>query len=353
VRILVVDDDAVFREELGDLLREEHHRVELAASVPKAVEWLEREEADIVLTDLKMPRHGGLELLREVRSRWPNTLVVVVTGFASVDTALEAMKAGAFDYVRKPFRIEQLRQTLDLAGQQRAFDSPSLANRDPVAEARELARRGDLEVLLVGETAPKATPHLHFEKLDPDQPSLLVDHVREFVATRPRSAVVIGAVESMLERHRLEEILSVLDQLRELMEGHGPLRVGFDPSRTSPAVVTAVGGTVTADETQDTMEALANPIRRKALQRVANASASFGELMAAAGIDDSPKMSFHVRKLVEAGLLTHEGEMYRLTARGSAVLRLLTDATLLPPPGGTSNRAFAKAPPEANGPHRA
>ncbi len=351
MRVLVVDDDAVFREELGELLRDERHQVEVAPSVGKALEWLEREEADVVLTDLRMPRHSGLELLREVRARWPRTLVIVITGFASVDTALEAMKAGAFDYVRKPFRIEALRATLELAAQQRAFAPPRDAERDPSAEARALARPGDVEVLYLASASPRATAHLHYAALDPGDLAAAVDLVRSFVGEHPRAAVVIADVGPALARHRLNDVLGALDSMRALLEGHGPLRVGFDPGQVSPAVATAVGGAVAAEETQSTMEALANPIRRKALERVAHAPAAFGELMAAAGLDDSPKMSFHLRKLVDAGLLVHEGEKYRLTARGSAVLRLLTDATLLPPTGAASNRAFAHAD-SASGPPR-
>jgi CheY-like chemotaxis protein len=345
VRILVVDDDAVFREELADLLRDEKHEVGVAPSVGKALEWLAQQEADIVLTDLKMPRRGGLELLREVRIRWPRTLVVMITGFGSIDSALDAMKAGAFDYLRKPFRIEQLRATLELAGQQRSFDSPRESVRDAAAEARELARSGEFEVLFCAGAAPKPVPHLHFERLDPGSPVSLVDRVREFAAEHPRCAVVVAGLETMLERHRLEEVLAMLEQLRAILEGHGPLRVGFDPSRVSSGVATALGGTVAAAETQSTIEALANPIRRKALERLAQAPAPFGELMAAAGMDDSPKMAFHLRKLVEAGLLTHDGTTYRLTARGSAALSLLSGATLLPPAAGESNRAFAQASP--------
>jgi DNA-binding response OmpR family regulator len=345
MRVLVVDDDAVFREELSDLLREDAHDVHTAQNVAKAIEWLEHEEADVVLTDLKMPRQNGLVLLQEIRARWPRTCVVMITGYATIDTALEAMKAGAFDYLRKPFRIEELRSSLQLAAQQRAFEAPADASRDPAAEARELARSGSAEVLYIGQTAPRPAAHLHFEVLDPAQPSALVDHVRRFVDEHPRPAVVIGGIESILAQHRLEDVLGVLDQLRTILRDRGPLRVGFDPARLSAGVASAVGDAVAAEENQGMWEALANPIRRKALQRTATGSASFGELMAAAGLDDSPKMSFHLRRLLDAGLLRHEGESYRLTSRGSAVLNLLTDATLLPPRGGEANRAFPQGAP--------
>jgi CheY-like chemotaxis protein len=347
VRLLVVDDDAVFREELAELLRDDGHTTTAVPSVPKAIEFLEHEEVDLVLTDLKMPRHGGLELLREVRARWPRTLVVVVTGFATVETALDAMKLGAFDYVQKPFRVEQVRETLRLAGQEHEFAVPRDAARDPLEEARALAAGGQHEVLLFVDHGPAPEAHLHVEPLDPAHPSALVDRAETFVSDHPNAAVVIAGVERLVEDHKLEDIVGVLDRLRRALEGHGPLRISFNPRRLARPAAVALAGAVAAGETHATLEALANPIRRKVLERLAEAPCSFGETMAAAGLDDSPKMSFHLRRLVESGLITHEAERYRLTARGEAATRLLADATFLPPSGRSGNLAFAgaKAPP--------
>ncbi len=349
MRILVVDDDAVFREEFAELLRDDGHEVAVAASAMKATEWLERQEADVVLTDLRMPRQSGLELLREIRGRWPRTLVVMITGFATIDTALEAMRAGAFDYLRKPFRLEQVRAALQLVALERAYEAPREVQRDPWREARDLASRGEHDVLYFGEPPSKAPARVEAVPFDPADPSALVGRTESFLAEHPRGAVVISGIERMLERHRLEDIVAMLDRLRSLLEGHGPLRVGFDPARVSPSQAAAVGAAVAADETHTALEALANPIRRKVLERAANGPASFGEAMAAAGLDDSPKLSFHLRKLVDAGLLVHEGDVYRLTARGKAAVRLLVDATFLPPLGSEGNVAFADAPRRASG----
>jgi len=340
VRILVVDDDTVFRDELTEILRDDGHTVAAAPSVQKALEVLEHEEVDVVLTDLKMPRQGGLELLREVRKRWPRTFVVMVTGYATVETALEAMKLGAFDYLRKPFRVEQVRETLQLVAQEREFESPPEAYRDPVREARALAAGGRHEVLLLTEHPIPSEPHLHVEALDPENPNRLTERTEAFLIDHSNAAVVLSGVERLLEHHRLEDIVSVLDRLRKDLAGHGPLRVGFNPHRVPPAAAVALGGAVSADETHTTLEALANPIRRKALLRLSEGPASFGDAMEAAGLDDSPKMAFHLRKMVDAGLALHEGETYRLTSRGEAGARLLRDATFLPPTGDSGNFAF-------------
>ncbi len=336
----MVDDDSVFREELSDLLRDDGHTVAAAASVQKALESLEHDEVEVVLSDLKMPRQGGLELLREVRKRWPRTLVVMVTGYATVETALEAMKLGAFDYLRKPFRVEQVRETLQLVAQEREFESPPEAYRDPVREARALAAGGRHEVLLLTDHPIPAESHLYVEPLDPENPNRLTERTEAFLADHDNGAVVVSGIERLLEHHRLEDIVAVLDRLRKDLVGHGPLRVGFNPRRIPPAAAVALGSAVSADETHATLEALANPIRRKALLRLAEGPASFGDAMQAAGLDDSPKMAFHLRKMVDAGLALHEGETYRLTTRGEAGARLLRDATFLPPAGDSGNLAF-------------
>jgi ActR/RegA family two-component response regulator/DNA-binding transcriptional ArsR family regulator len=340
VRLLLVDDDAVFRQELSDLMEQDGHQVVAAPSVPKAVEALEHDVFDVIFTDLRMPRHSGLDLLREVRQRWPRTLVVVITGFATVETAIEAMKLGAFDYVRKPFQIDQVHQTLELARQEHEFSAPRGAFTDPEEMARTLATDADHPVLFFGERAPEGLAHVVFERLDPADPTQLVYRTSTFVAQYPGGAVVVAGAERLLDGHRLEDIAAILDRTRGELAGHGSLRVGFDPRKVSSAAAMALGGAVTSRETHETLEALANPIRRRILRRLLDGPASFSEAMKAAGLDDSPKMSFHMRKLVDGGLAVHEQEAYRLTERGKAASEIVREVTFLPPSESGANLAF-------------
>jgi DNA-binding response OmpR family regulator/DNA-binding transcriptional ArsR family regulator len=342
VRLLVVDDDRVFREELGELLRDDGHSVAVEGSVAKALEALGAAEFDVVLTDLKMPRTSGMELLREVRARWPRTLVVMITGFATIETALEAMKAGAFDYVRKPFRLDQVRETLRLADQEREFEAPPGSAREPVVEARNLAADGAHEILFLGDPPPAAEPHLHTAPLTPQDLAGIADRCRAFLADHPNGGIVIAGAERLVAVHRLEDVVALFGQLRGALAGRGPLRVAFNPRRVPASVATALAGSVAPEETHATLEALANPIRRSVLQRLLEGPAPFSEAMRAAGLDDSPKISFHLRKLVEAGLLRHDGELYRLTARGEAAVALLRDAAFLPPSSDADNLAFPR-----------
>jgi DNA-binding NtrC family response regulator len=106
--ILVVDDEAILREDLKAFLQGKGHRVRAAADGRKALVLLEEEEAALVITDLRMPGLDGLELLERVRTDHPDTQVMVLTAYASVETAIEALRQGAADYLLKPLEYEEL-----------------------------------------------------------------------------------------------------------------------------------------------------------------------------------------------------------------------------------------------------
>ncbi len=102
-RILVVDDELSIRISLGDLLKRDGYQVEVAESAESALEMLKAQSFDLLMVDVKMPGMDGLEMLERVREDDPDTTVVVMTAYGSIDSAVQAMKLGAIDYVVKPF----------------------------------------------------------------------------------------------------------------------------------------------------------------------------------------------------------------------------------------------------------
>src|SRR5262245_39959150 len=101
-RVLIVEDEAYVRDSLAEMLRARGYDVDTASGPPAAVRSLERAPVDVVLSDLKMPGGGGLELLRLVRASWAELPVVILTGYGNVSSAVECLRAGATDYVLKP-----------------------------------------------------------------------------------------------------------------------------------------------------------------------------------------------------------------------------------------------------------
>src|SRR5712692_2969774 len=107
-RVLVVDDEKVIREILSDFLTMEGYVVRTVDNGESALRELQRRSYNLVLSDLKMPGMGGLELLAKIAELKTNVLTVIMTGFGTVETAIEAMKKGAYDYILKPFKIEEV-----------------------------------------------------------------------------------------------------------------------------------------------------------------------------------------------------------------------------------------------------
>src|SRR5512138_418444 len=120
-RILVVDDELSMREFLEILLRKRDHEVLTVASLPAALAVAQEGDLDLVVTDLRLGDASGLELLREVKARAPATEVVIITAFATAENAVQAMKLGAYDYVLKPFKVDEIKLVVAKALERRAL----------------------------------------------------------------------------------------------------------------------------------------------------------------------------------------------------------------------------------------
>lgn len=107
IQSVIIDDDRSIGEVLEEVVSTEGVSVQVFTDGREAVRYIERQPVDIVITDLKMPNLGGLEILDFARQVNPETVVIIITGYASLETAIEAVKKGAYDYIRKPFKLEE------------------------------------------------------------------------------------------------------------------------------------------------------------------------------------------------------------------------------------------------------
>jgi CheY-like chemotaxis protein len=111
VRILIADDDDVCREILLDTIRWSGVEVVLVGDGLEALTQLGLRAFDILITDLNMPRMDGLTLLKKAREQYPDLLTIIITGYGSLESAIEAVRLGAYDYLQKPFKIEEMTVT--------------------------------------------------------------------------------------------------------------------------------------------------------------------------------------------------------------------------------------------------
>jgi DNA-binding NtrC family response regulator len=108
-KILVVDDEPLIRESLYEILRIEGYHVQMAQSGQEAVQLLEKSAFDIVVTDFKLPKMSGMDLLSAIKKDYPKTELIMITGYGSIETAVEAMKKGAYDYITKPINDNEIK----------------------------------------------------------------------------------------------------------------------------------------------------------------------------------------------------------------------------------------------------
>jgi len=140
--LLIVEDEVTLCESLVRVLRREGHQVRGVHSAEDALEAMESSSFDLMITDIILPEMGGLELLRRARRQSPDMVTIVMTAYASTETAVEALRAGAFDYIMKPIIHEEIRKIVENALRQRALASENLLLK------RQVARSYDFENII-------------------------------------------------------------------------------------------------------------------------------------------------------------------------------------------------------------
>ena len=228
-RILVADDEAGIREFMEDALAGDGHEVETAADGDAAARALDRRSFDLLITDLRMPGQSGLSLLRKVRAEQPEVQVIVLTAHGTVDTAVEAMKLGAFDYLQKPIggpdelsllatRALERRRLLDVEARalrgggatavELTYGDPRMT---PVVLSIGKVARTNATVLLLGESGSGkevAARAIH---------ALSDRHARPFMAVNC-AAITETLLESELFGHEKGAFTGATDRRRGLIE---------------------------------------------------------------------------------------------------------------------------------------
>jgi DNA-binding NtrC family response regulator len=166
--ILVVDDEQPMREACREALSSEGFLLAEAATGRSALELLARQEFDLLLLDLKMPQVDGMQILRALREQSPGTATVVITGYASIDTAVEAMKLGAADFLPKPFTPEVLRLTV-----RRVLNGERMARENQLLRSQlEECRGGNYQ--LIGQSEVMRQIHELVQRAGPTDSTVLI-----------------------------------------------------------------------------------------------------------------------------------------------------------------------------------
>jgi DNA-binding NtrC family response regulator len=143
-KALVIDDEQIVLESVSALLTDEGFEVDTSLDGRQGLDWAIERSYDVVLTDIRMPDIGGMKVLRDVKRINPTLPVIMITGYASVESAVQAMKLGAAEYIEKPFEPEQLLDAVSRAlGISKEAEEQGLIHREEVAKVLDRAESDD------------------------------------------------------------------------------------------------------------------------------------------------------------------------------------------------------------------
>lgn len=316
MKILVADDDTTLRSELASLLREDGHEVVTAADGAEALHIVDRESFDVALLDLRMPKATGLEVLHRLRVVRPETAVVMITGQGTIDAAVEAMKAGAIDFVEKPYDVDALQRTLQTVEEERQARAMLGATAGETTIAQMLSDAGSRHALLAvlgpGAEPPRAARVLRIDQegrppdvFAPKQLYHLNAAIESYVGGIDRP-IVFAADLGMLEAlHGREDVKAWIRQVSARCAAKGGAMV---LSHVDPAFASEVEedreAAAPSEALQAMLESLANPIRRAVVAFVsASGPVAYSAILKKNFVDSSSKLSFHLQKLQTDGLL--------------------------------------------------
>ncbi len=163
-KVLIIDDEKSIRSTLKEILEYEHYQVEEAAEGSEGISKAEKEKYDLILCDIKMPKMDGLEVLEKLQEKCPDVPVVMISGHGNIDTAVEAIKKGAFDFISKPLDLNRLFITL-----RNALDRSSL-----ITETKALKKKMTRNTPMIGESEPIVNIRKMITRIAPTEARVLI-----------------------------------------------------------------------------------------------------------------------------------------------------------------------------------
>ena len=166
-RILVADDEQSMREFLDIMLKKEGYKVSLASNGEEVLKLIDKDLFDLILLDIRMPKLDGIGVLKKIKTASPETIVIMITAYASADTAIKAMKEGAYDYITKPFKVDEIKLIIKNALEKKNLQKENLLLKQVV---RDRYRFGSI----IGQSSKMLALYDLLEKIAPTKTNILI-----------------------------------------------------------------------------------------------------------------------------------------------------------------------------------
>ncbi len=328
-KILFVDDDASILDAAKTALEVYGYTVITAQSGMECLEKIG--DADIVFLDIKMPGMDGIEVLKRIKKSNPMLPVAMITAYATVDTAIEAMKEGAFDYIRKPFDIEELEGSILAAIEEIKFEGLKKIEseeEDYFEKFKKMVKKGKgLCITKDGDALEDIENASVISMMEQWQPKSL-ENLKEEISNSLEGNIIIliTNVEYLLERNSLVEARNFLEWLyRKASLNRGMLILSADLKSVDDDKKIELQDLIADIHLGMISDSISNYLRRQIIQLLSNKEKySFTKIAQILDIKDNPKLSFHLKKLRDDGVIEQDNEKkYFLSRVGEEIAGIL------------------------------
>ncbi|MFX0172673.1 MAG: response regulator [Candidatus Hodarchaeota archaeon] len=346
MRILIVDDNKTFLEKLEKILILESHEIRSALSGNEAIKLTSKQEFDLLLTDLKMGDISGIDLIRILKDQELDIMSIVITGYGTIDSAVEAMKAGAYDYLLKPFEISNLKAKIKEVEKElklrKTLSQPVIINESVIQDSIAQINIDEYSTpfLIVSDVdSDEISSNLDIDEvtkvrigyndglnaISPSKLHLIYDKIEEFVTAHDKGTIIFKGIEELVKTHNWAYVKRFIDNIyTEILSSNFSMIIFVnDESESddlSQSLLHDALSLLSVQAFDNIVSIISHPLRKNIINLLKpQGKLNFNKIIEDLEIESSSGLAFHIKKLVQEDILTKEENLYLLTERGQYI----------------------------------
>lgn len=344
MKILIVDDNTTFLETMGKILLLDQHEISTATSAEEALKVIMKENFDLLLTDLKMGELSGIDLIKEIRKKGIDLISLVITGYGSIDSAVEAMKSGAYDYILKPFEFSSLREKIEEVQKElrlrNTFSFSPRVNKQMLPDYSIESTLDECEqpFLVISNEDPqeiineykiKNTSNFRLgftegaNEIPPTKLHLLQHQIEEFIRLKENGTIIFKGIEQLYRVHNWSHFKGFIDEINhQILISNFSLIFLIDEKNHDNAVyqplIHDTLSLLSIHTFNSIISLISHPLRKDIINLLKpHSKLNFNKIFEELQVKSSSSFAFHLKKLVEENILEKDDNLYHLTSRGN------------------------------------
>ncbi len=344
MNILIVDDDEVFLDKIQKILTLNHYKIVTANSGNQALTKIDGNYYDLILTDLKMPGLSGVELIKKIREKGIQSMIIVITGYGTIESAVDSIKAGAYDYILKPFEISILWEKIKEV--ERELELRKRLNVLKITEGSEIGESFDLNTLndydgpflLISDEKPdKFINGLHLSNITsiwlnyegendsiiPSKLHFLKSRIDNFVKKNQKGIIIFKGIEELLNTHKWIDLKKFIIYLQnEVITSNFSLLILVKEDKnilnnSQQSLLNDALSLLVNPVFNKIINLLSHPLRKDIISLLSNEEKlNYNKILKKLDVGRSSVLAFHLNKLLQENLLIKKNNSYLLNSRG-------------------------------------